>query len=136
MWTEECELAFQELKHYMGSPPLLSKPERGKPLLLYLAVSSAAAEELLALWTYRTTAQTTIGETPFSLAFGAKAVVPIEVGLPFAQTQSYDKDKKAELMMLDLDLLEKKREQARLRAAAQQRQVERFYNSKVKTRRF
>jgi len=24
IWTEECETAFQELKHYLSNPPLLS----------------------------------------------------------------------------------------------------------------
>ena len=38
-WTEKCEQAFQELKKYLGFPPLLSKPKSGEKLYLYLAVS-------------------------------------------------------------------------------------------------
>ena len=34
------------------------------------------------LWTYRTTKRTAIGETPFAMAFGVVAVIPVEVGLP------------------------------------------------------
>ena len=33
------------------------------------------------LWAYRTTPRRSMGETPFSLTYGAKAVIPIEVGL-------------------------------------------------------
>ena len=41
-WTKECETAFQELKHYLSNPPLLSPSKEGKEgegLFLYLAVS-------------------------------------------------------------------------------------------------
>ena len=30
------------------------------------------------LWAYRTTARTSVGETPFSLAYGTEAVIPVE----------------------------------------------------------
>ena len=40
--TELCEQTFQELKRYMGRPPLLSKPVEGEVLYLYLAVSPDA----------------------------------------------------------------------------------------------
>ncbi|TVU66563.1 RNase H-like domain-containing protein, partial [Cobetia crustatorum] len=46
-WTPECEQAFQQLKQYLGSPPLLSKPEEGEPLFLYLAVSASAVSSAL-----------------------------------------------------------------------------------------
>ena len=38
-WTEECETTFQELKHYLSNPPLLSPSKEGEDLVLYLAVS-------------------------------------------------------------------------------------------------
>ncbi|KAL5552902.1 hypothetical protein UlMin_040303 [Ulmus minor] len=41
-WTAECEQSFQELKTYLGRPPLLSKPQEGESLILYLAVSKGA----------------------------------------------------------------------------------------------
>ena len=39
VWTEECETALQELKHYLSNPPLLSPSKKGEDLFLYLAVS-------------------------------------------------------------------------------------------------
>jgi len=42
VWTEECETAFQELKHYLSNPPLLSPSKEGKDIFLYLAVSVTA----------------------------------------------------------------------------------------------
>ena len=41
-WTEEYESALQELKSYLTTPPLLSKPLLGEVLLLYLAVPEHA----------------------------------------------------------------------------------------------
>ncbi|XP_020415572.1 uncharacterized protein LOC109948075 [Prunus persica] len=35
-WDEECEVAFQSLKTYLTSPPLLSKPVPGEDLFVYL----------------------------------------------------------------------------------------------------
>ena len=39
-WMEECEKAFQELKHYLSNPPLLSPSKEGEDLYLYLAMST------------------------------------------------------------------------------------------------
>ncbi|KAI9153774.1 hypothetical protein LWI28_016358 [Acer negundo] len=41
-WDEQSELAFQALKEYLASPPLLVRPLTGEELQLYLAVSEAA----------------------------------------------------------------------------------------------
>ncbi|CAL2247866.1 unnamed protein product [Prunus armeniaca] len=41
-WDDECEVAFQNLKTYLTSPPLLSKPIPGEDLYIYLAVSDSA----------------------------------------------------------------------------------------------
>ncbi|KAL5739702.1 hypothetical protein ACOSP7_028596 [Xanthoceras sorbifolium] len=46
-WTLECEKAFQELKCYLTSPPMLSKPKMGETLFLYLAVSPEAVCSVL-----------------------------------------------------------------------------------------
>ena len=39
-WMEECEKAFQELKHYLSNPPLLSPSKEGEDLYLYFAMST------------------------------------------------------------------------------------------------
>ncbi|XP_074291106.1 uncharacterized protein LOC141617873 [Silene latifolia] len=46
-WTAEHEKAFRELKHYVSTPPLLSKSEQGEPLYLYLAVTEVAVSAVL-----------------------------------------------------------------------------------------
>ena len=46
-WTEECQQAFEELKKTLASPPLLSRPEEGEELTLYLAVTPEAVSSVL-----------------------------------------------------------------------------------------
>ncbi|KAL5744720.1 hypothetical protein ACOSQ2_027836 [Xanthoceras sorbifolium] len=46
-WTPECESAFKELKSYLAEPPMLSKPQNGETLYLYLAVSTVAVSSAL-----------------------------------------------------------------------------------------
>ena len=46
-WDTECDKALEELKKYMGSAPLLTTPEEGQPLFLYLVVSNHAVSSVL-----------------------------------------------------------------------------------------
>ena len=46
-WIDECEVAFQELKHYLSNPLLLSLSKEGENLHLYLAVSATAMSAAL-----------------------------------------------------------------------------------------
>ncbi|GAA0165006.1 hypothetical protein LIER_39896 [Lithospermum erythrorhizon] len=43
----ESNKAFAELKEYLGSPQLLSRPESGETLQLYLAISDVAVSSML-----------------------------------------------------------------------------------------
>jgi len=47
VWSEECEEAFFQLKLYLRNPLLLSKPEDGEPLYLYLVVLPSAVSLVL-----------------------------------------------------------------------------------------
>ena len=46
-WTDECQKAFEDLKKYLSSPPLLSPYMPGEELYLYKAVSQAAVSAAL-----------------------------------------------------------------------------------------
>ena len=46
-WMNECQQAFEELKRYLMTPPLLSPSKQGEKLHLYLAVSSTAINSAL-----------------------------------------------------------------------------------------
>ena len=46
-WTPACKQALQDLKRYLTSPPLLSKPKDGDQLFIYLVVSEGAVNVVL-----------------------------------------------------------------------------------------
>ncbi|KAK3038390.1 hypothetical protein RJ639_030290 [Escallonia herrerae] len=46
-WTKECQKSFEELKLYLSSPPLLTKPVIGEDLFLYLSISEVAVSTVL-----------------------------------------------------------------------------------------
>ena len=46
-WMDECQQAFENLKVYLSSPPLLSPSRPGEELYLYLAVSQVVVSAAL-----------------------------------------------------------------------------------------
>ncbi|XP_070019374.1 uncharacterized protein [Nicotiana sylvestris] len=73
------------------------------------------------LWAYRTTTKTSTGETPFSLVYGAEALIPVEIGEPSTRFTPASEESNGEEMRINLDLLEGKREAALIRMAAKKR---------------
>jgi hypothetical protein len=47
IWSNDAEEAFQELKRYLTSPPVMVAPEPGEPLLLYIAATLEAVSMVL-----------------------------------------------------------------------------------------
>ena len=64
------------------------------------------------LWTSRTTPRRSTRETPFSMSYGAEAVIPIETGFPTLRTQSFNPNNNDKLLERSLDLIEERRESA------------------------
>ena len=62
------------------------------------------------LWTYRTMPRRSTGETPFSMTYGAKTVIPLETGFPTSKTSSFNPRDNDEQLTKSLDLIEEKRE--------------------------
>ena len=46
-WTDKCQKAFEDLKKYLSSPPLISPSRPGEELYLYIAVLQAAVSAAL-----------------------------------------------------------------------------------------
>ena len=86
------------------------------------------------LWSYRTTPNSTTGESPFSLAFGVEAVIPVELSFPSIRTLAYLPEDNETAQRLELDLIQERRDEAQMRVAAYQQQVAKYYNSRVKGR--
>ncbi|XP_065007682.1 uncharacterized protein LOC135638490 [Musa acuminata AAA Group] len=79
-------------------------------------------------------AETAIGESPYSLAFGTEAVLPPEVAIATLRTRSYDEKVSNEGLQASLDVLEERRADAHLKALSYKRAVARVYNRKVRPR--
>ncbi|KAL0456895.1 UNVERIFIED_CONTAM: Retrovirus-related Pol polyprotein from transposon opus [Sesamum latifolium] len=46
-WNKECQEAFDKLKEYLSKPPLLTKPQVGEMLYIYLSASEEAVSAVL-----------------------------------------------------------------------------------------
>ena len=88
------------------------------------------------LWSYKTSHRTATGHTPFSLAYGYEAMLPVELDPPSHRRLTYDLEQNILLMMESLDSIDEMREKSQLRVAAYQQKVARYFNSKVKERKF
>ncbi|KAM2724191.1 hypothetical protein EV1_027047 [Malus domestica] len=88
------------------------------------------------LWSYRTSYRTSTGETPFSLAFGTEAVVPVELEQATFRVQNYIQSENDKQLTLNLDLVEEHRNQAHLRNVAYKQRISNYYDSRVKPRSF
>ena len=88
------------------------------------------------LWAYRTTRRSTTQETPFALKFGTKVVAPVEVGLKSPRVELTNTEHNEEILRLNHDLLEEKREQALKHAEDYHRKTTKYYNGRVRIRCF
>ena len=88
------------------------------------------------LWAYRTTKRTTIGETPYSLAFGTEAVSPIEHRLISFRVQQFEPEDNEVKLRTNLDLLEEKQDKVAEKVATYQCKIARHFNKKVRIRNF
>ena len=75
------------------------------------------------LWTYRTTPHKSIGETPFSMTYGAKAVIPLEINFPTQRTNAFCPNANNGLLEKSLDLIEERRESAMVQLAYYQQKL-------------
>jgi len=80
--------------------------------------------------------RTPIGETPFKLAFGTEAVIPVEVGMSSLKQTCYDKCNNDEGLKLALDYLLEIREDVAQRMALYQKRMTRYHNQRVKLKCF
>ena len=92
-----------------------------------------------ALWAYRTSIRVPTGATPFSLVYGAEAVMPLELEIPSLRVQLQglipDEDIK-QARLNQLDLLDEHRVNAIQHHKVYQEWLKNVYGSKVRPREF
>ncbi|KAL0383199.1 UNVERIFIED_CONTAM: hypothetical protein Scaly_0607200 [Sesamum calycinum] len=98
---------------------------------------SAWVEEFSgALWAYRTTSRTTIGETSFCLVYGSEVIIPAEIGVETVIINLYDPLHNSTERSSDLSTIEEKRDRVYARILHYKSFMARSYNRKVKSRSF
>ena len=88
------------------------------------------------LWAYRMAIRTPARETPFWLAYGSEAVIPVEVGFTSYRIGNHGESKNDEAVRLQLDLVDEVWAAAEHRLAWYQNLMAKHYNSKVRHRDF
>ena len=75
------------------------------------------------LWTYQTTPRRSTGETPFSMKYGVKAVIPLKTGFPTLRTSSFNPSNNDVLLEKSLDLIKERKENAIVQLAYYQHKL-------------
>ena len=88
------------------------------------------------LWAYRTTRKLATQETPFALAFGIEAIDPVEAELKSPRIELARTEHNEEVLRLNLDLLEEKREQVLKHMENYHKNTARYYDQRVKFRSY
>nr|XP_011459735.1 PREDICTED: uncharacterized protein LOC105350069 [Fragaria vesca subsp. vesca] len=115
--------------------------DEGRNVLSYIhegICGNHSGARSLALKTLRqgTTPCTSTKETPFSLAYGSEALLPIELKTFTHCVNTFNVEENDQQLRFSLDLLEERRENAEIRWAAYQQHVTKYYNQKVKEQSF
>ena len=109
---------------------------RGLKRRLEKAKGSWAEEVPRIVWAYHTTEQSGTHETPFSVVYGCDAMIPFEIQENSPRFQNFVAEDSNEERRMNLDLLDEVSEEARVKAEAVKRRVERKYNSRIRPRKF
>ncbi|XP_063939916.1 uncharacterized protein LOC135148542 [Daucus carota subsp. sativus] len=88
------------------------------------------------LWSYRTSPRTSTGETPFKLAYGTEAMLPIEVGSPSHRAINFDEIANEEGLRVNLDLIDEVRDQAIARMEKYKEKTRDHFSKKSRVRNF
>nr|GEY02041.1 reverse transcriptase domain-containing protein [Tanacetum cinerariifolium] len=80
------------------------------------------------LWAHRTTIKVSTGDTPFSLVYGTKVVIPAEIGMPTIRTAEVNVATNDDERRIDLDLLEERRERAAICEAKAKSKMKGYYD--------
>ncbi|GJZ87057.1 reverse transcriptase domain-containing protein [Tanacetum coccineum] len=88
------------------------------------------------LWVHRIMIKTSNGDTSFSLTYGTEAVIPVEIRMPLIRCAEVIQVENDEELLLNLDILEERREKAAVREAKNKAIMAKYYNAKVRSTSF
>ena len=80
------------------------------------------------LWAYHTTCRIPTGETSYSMVYRTESVILVEIGMSSFRTSNFNKENNKAKLRPNLDILNEKRERAKIRQAVYKYQVAKYYN--------
>nr|GEW48706.1 reverse transcriptase domain-containing protein [Tanacetum cinerariifolium] len=88
------------------------------------------------LWAHHTMIKSSNEDTPFSLTYRTKGVIPGKISMPALRTVQIDMVQNGEALEINLDLLKERKEQVAIREARSKEKMEKYYDSKVRNTSF
>lgn len=88
------------------------------------------------LWSERTTPKTSTRQTPYSLVYSTKAVLPTEVMMPTARYGLLIHHTNGREYAHDIDTVDELRDMTKIRMVANQQKADNIYNKHVHIRTF
>ncbi|GKE29809.1 reverse transcriptase domain-containing protein, partial [Tanacetum coccineum] len=88
------------------------------------------------LWAHRTMIKTSNGDTLFSLTYGTEVVIPVEIWMPSLRCAEVNRAENNEELLLNLDILEERREKVAVHEAKRKSKMEKYYNARVRSTTF
>ncbi|GKC07807.1 reverse transcriptase domain-containing protein [Tanacetum coccineum] len=88
------------------------------------------------LWAHRTMIKISNGDTPLSLTYDTKAVILVKIGMPSLRCVEVNQAENDEGLLLNLDILEERRDKAAVREARSKDKMKNYYNAKVRSKIF
>ncbi|XP_074361105.1 uncharacterized protein LOC141701322 [Apium graveolens] len=88
------------------------------------------------LWAYKTSPRTSTGETPFKLAYGTEAMLPIEVRSPSHRAINFDEPANEEGLRINIELIDEVRDQAVARMEKYKEKTKENFSKKSRVKNF
>ncbi|XP_057444151.1 uncharacterized protein LOC130736329 [Lotus japonicus] len=107
---------------------------RGLKRRLFEAEGAWLDELPVVIWSYNTTQHSTTGETLFRMAYGADAMLPVEIDNDSWRTPPQFEGENPSNMAVELDLLSETRDEDRIREVAMKQRAAVKYDTKVRPR--
>ncbi|GKA51751.1 hypothetical protein Tco_0744947 [Tanacetum coccineum] len=85
---------------------------------------------------HRTMIKSSNAETPFSLTYGTKAVIPVEIGMPTLRTAKVDMIKMMRIWKSTYTFWKRKENSQQSREAKSKAKMEKYYNARVRNTSF
>jgi len=140
-WDGVVPVEFTPVEATLGATPMEGAHTAGKdgeasPIEGAHGKASPADEALRIVRAYLATPQSSTMETPFSLMCGSDTIIPVGIHEGSPHLLGFMAEESDEERKVNMDLIGKAKKEAKIKAEAVKRSVERQYNSMVKLRQF